>query len=336
MATALHLDILDLRHYSARQLRPLLEAESREWSTLLRWDYRSSADLLLQYLDSRVLPGFVALDRGRICGYVFCVYEGNKAVIGDVYATPAANGSQPACEVENRLICHMLEMLQHSPNVDRIESQLLLHPSGMHVQPFLNTGFHIFPRLFMERDVSDHKPLMQGGHAAPSLPGDLVLRKWTAADFQSAGELIARCYHGHTDSRINNQYRSIIGSLRFLHNIVRFPGCGVFDPEASWVLATPTGSLDGLLLCSRVREDVAHITQICVSPKYRRMGLSKLLLHSCEHGLRERNFQAITLTVTESNTSAVLLYQDTGFHIRHTFDAMVWDPAGFALEDAAK
>ena len=34
---------------------------------------------------------------------------------------------------------------------------------------------------------------------------------------------------GHIDASINDQYRSLHGSLRFLHNIVRFPGCGVFD-----------------------------------------------------------------------------------------------------------
>ena len=66
MTVATQLEILDLRHFSARQLRPLLETESRLWEQRLRWNYKSSTELLLQYLDSRILPGFVALDRGRI------------------------------------------------------------------------------------------------------------------------------------------------------------------------------------------------------------------------------------------------------------------------------
>src|SRR5271167_4882286 len=86
MTVATQLEILDLRHFSARQLRPLLETEAREWQERLRWNYQSSTELLLQYLDSRILPGFVALDRGRICGFAFCVYEGHKAVVGDAYA----------------------------------------------------------------------------------------------------------------------------------------------------------------------------------------------------------------------------------------------------------
>ena len=48
-------------------------------------------------------------------------------------------------------------------------------------------------------------------------------------DYQPAAAVIAAAYRGHIDSDINDQYRSLNGSLRFLNNIVRFPGCGVFD-----------------------------------------------------------------------------------------------------------
>src|ERR1700759_2435707 len=128
MTPALQVEILDLRHFSAASLRPLLDAESRQWSERLEWDYRSSADLLLQYLDSRVLPGYVAVEGGRVIGYVFFVYEDTKAVIGDVFAVAARNSATPPHEIESRLLNHLIELLQNSPGVDRIESQLLLHP----------------------------------------------------------------------------------------------------------------------------------------------------------------------------------------------------------------
>src|ERR1039458_2248329 len=91
MSSALEFELLDLRHFSASSLRPLLDEESCVWSQRLHWDYRGSAELLLQYLDSRVLPGYVAVENGRISGYIFCVYEGYKAVIGDVFAASARN-----------------------------------------------------------------------------------------------------------------------------------------------------------------------------------------------------------------------------------------------------
>ena len=335
MTSTFQLEVLDLRHFSARQLRPLLEQESRLWSERLRWDYRSSADLLLQYLDARVLPGFVALDRGRVCGYIFCVHEGSKAVIGDVFAVADAS-SQPTVDVENTLLTHLLEMLQNSPNVSRIEAQLLLHGEGLHKRPFLQNGFRIYPRLFMECEVGAGAADASGGDGAAArdqadalvqtAPG-IELRKWSPEDFTAAGELIQQCYLGHLDSRINNQYRSVAGSLRFLHNIVRFPGCGVFDAETSLVLHdASSGGLIGLLLCSRVRQDVAHITQICVAQNYRRRKLGKLLVQECLGLLKERGFSALTLTVTAANRDAVALYESFGFKVAHRFDAMVWDP----------
>jgi ribosomal protein S18 acetylase RimI-like enzyme len=64
--------------------------------------------------------------------------------------------------------------------------------------------------------------------------------------------------------------------LRFLNNIVRFPGCGTFDPRASFVVfQRRTRTLIGLILCSLVRPDVGHITQVCVLPEYRSAGWAK-------------------------------------------------------------
>src|ERR1700750_1385190 len=115
MPVATQLELLDLRQFSARQLRPVLEEEAAVWQEKLRWAYHSSTELLLQYLDSRILPGFVALDRGRVCGYTFCVYEGNKAVVGDAYAIAGEPGQ--AIQIVERLLGQLLDLLLHSPDV---------------------------------------------------------------------------------------------------------------------------------------------------------------------------------------------------------------------------
>lgn len=323
MTPALNLEILDLRHFSASNLKPVLEAESHVWNQRLRWDFHASANLLLQYLDSRLLPGYVAIENGRICGYVFCVYESEKALVGDVFAIPSANDPQSTADVERQLLEHMIELLQHSPGVDRIESQLLLRPHGTHEEILRQSGFQIYERLFMELDLNAANLVdapVEGGLR------ELELRTWKDSDFSAAGQLIAQAYEGHLDGVINDQYRSVAGSLRFLHNIVRFPGCGLFDPTASRVLSyRGRDEIAALLLCSRVLEDVGHVTQLCVSRQYRRRGLGAWLLAECSRTLRSRGFQALTLTVTQQNTNAVALYQRTGFLTRQTFDAMVWE-----------
>ena len=91
MAAGVTIEILDLRHFAAPVLRPVLDAEGELWSKRLHWDYRASARLLMQYLDNHMLPGYAALESGQVTGYAFCVYEETKAVIGDVFALPGQN-----------------------------------------------------------------------------------------------------------------------------------------------------------------------------------------------------------------------------------------------------
>jgi ribosomal protein S18 acetylase RimI-like enzyme len=324
---ASEIEVLDLRHFSARQLRPLLEREAGVWRERLRWDYRSSTELLLQYLESRILTGFVALDRGRVCGYTFCVYEGIKAVIGDAFAT--GHKTMSDADATRALLAPMLELLGHTPGVDRVESQLLLYGAGEFTDLFAGPEFTVYPRLFLECNVGGQRDLLPAAAEAADLSGvgpELALALWTPEDYQAAAELIHACYVGHTDALINDQYRSLHGSLRFLHNIVRFPGCGIFEPGFSWMLRERrSGALVGMVLCSRVGANVAHITQLCIAPAYRGRGLGRGLLERSAKSLLGAGFEAITLTVTEDNVQAVRLYERFGFTLRHRFDAMVLD-----------
>lgn len=326
MSPSSQLEVLDLRHFSAAQLQPLLMEEADRWQRRLFWDYSGSTAVLLKYLDSRVLPGFVALRRGKVAGYTFAVFEAAKAVLGDVYAFGEGEGlSNPVCET---LIHHLLEMLQSAPGVDRIESQLLMFPTGALGEQFTTRGFLPHPRLFMVADLTAPAPMP---HTAAQLPSGIALEPWQPALYESAAELIHLSYVGHVDSGINDQYRSVHGAQRFLHNIVRFPGCGVFDAESSWVLrntrSSHTGNPDllAMVLCSRVRQDSAHITQLCVSPALRGLGLGPALLRHCLLGLEAAGVKSLSLTVTESNDGARRLYEQHGFRTVHRFDAMVWD-----------
>ena len=58
------MEILDLRHFSSVDLRPLLDDEARVWASLLSWDYSGSAEMILRYVDAKILPGYAAIERG--------------------------------------------------------------------------------------------------------------------------------------------------------------------------------------------------------------------------------------------------------------------------------
>jgi ribosomal protein S18 acetylase RimI-like enzyme len=329
MASNGSIEILDLRHFAAPILRPVLDAEGELWRQRLHWDYRTSTKLLMQYLDSHMLPGYVALEDGQVSGYVFCVYEETKAVIGDVFALPSAptNPLSPlranpasAHNIEETLLKHLLETLLNSPQVDRIESQLLLHPSGVHAEQFLGAGFQLYRRLFLVQPL-------QGLWNPPrvDLPHELEMRTWRDDDLSPASRLICEAYRDHPDSLINDQYRSTHGSQRFLHNIVRYSGCGVFAPQISHVVVERRSKdLVALVLGSRVSPQSGHITQLCVRPDYRRRGLARSLLAVAAFHFMRQGVTEISLTVTESNTQAIDLYLAEGYACQHTFDAAVW------------
>jgi ribosomal protein S18 acetylase RimI-like enzyme len=321
MASSTSSEILDLRHFQAGMLRPVLEAEGALWSQRLHWDYRASARLLMQYLDNHMLPGYAAVAADLVIGYVFCVYEETKAVIGDVFAMPGlAGGAESAHAIEQLLLRHLLELLVNSPQIDRIESQLLVHPSGAHSAAFLDAGFELYRRLFMVQPL-------QGRWNAPhiDLSGDLELRPWRDEDLMPAARLICEAYRDHPDSLINDQYRSVHGSMRFLNNIVRYAGCGTFSPSASHVVVHRTNrEFVAIILGSRVSPEGGHITQVCVHPAYRRRGMARMLLELAAFHFMRQGATEISLTVTEANHQAIDLYLAEGYTCNHRFDAAVW------------
>ena len=316
------MEILDLRHFRSADLRPLMEEESAVWSKQLDWDYGPSAEMVLRYLDARILPGYAAVEEGSLAGYAFFVYEGSKGIIGDLFvrqpaaAQAAANGAQSLGE---RLLGHVIETLQNSPGIHRIEAQLLPHPAGSLARPFTQGGFLRHPRLFMNLALA-------GESLEPPAPAEIELRPWTDADFHAAAAVITAAYRDHVDSEINDQYRTLSGSLRFLNNIVRFPGCGVFDPGSSRVAVhKPSKSVVGVILCSRVKEGVGHVTQVCVVPEHRGARIGEALVAAAAANLESRGFGALSLTVTQANQRAVELYRRLRFEEVKVFDAFVWE-----------
>ena len=157
------------------------------------------------------------------------------------------------------------------------------------------------------------------------LPVRLELRPWRDEDLNAAAQLIFTAYRGHPDSVVNDQYNTLHGSTRFLNNIVRFSGCGVFSPPVSHVVIDRlTREMVALVLGSRVSPQSGHITQLCVHPAYRRRGLARNLLNLAASCFLRQGAGEISLTVTEANTDAIDLYYAEGYDCHHRFDATVW------------
>jgi ribosomal protein S18 acetylase RimI-like enzyme len=313
--------IVDLRQLNSRQIEPLLAEEARHWREELRWDYRSSVDLIKRFVDAKSLAGCAALENGEAAGYAFYVIEEHKGLLGGLYVSPRF----PQLNVARQLLTSTLETLRALPHIDRIEAQLV--PFGCELDASLaEHGFRLYPRQFMLLDLNHNgsETAKQSAENSGAASG-LKLEKWDDRYFSPCARLIQLAYADHMDGEINDQYRSESGALKFLKNVVMLPGCGQFQEHASFVLRLPhSQELVGVVLTSLVSPGVAHTTQICVMPGYQRHGLGKRLIEATIQALRARHFSALSLTVTAANEPAVRLYRNLGFEQIKTFTAGVW------------
>lgn len=333
------LEIVDLRLLHGRLLAPLLEEEERHWREELHWDYRPSVEMIRHHLDAHSLPGYVALWRGRVVGYCFYVFEDEKGLIGDLYVLEAFR-QPPAgglAGIATLLLEHTLETLENAPPLRRLETQLM--PFGIEaLEPvFAAHQFRYFPRLFMYKplgparaDAAASVAAREAGEAEPDLGAvsGAELRLWQDDFYEPLAELILDAYAGHVDSQINDHYRTPAGALRFLKNIVLFPGCGVFQADCSLVAAEAglpaAGRLLGAVLSSQVARGVGHITQICVQRRWQGHGLGQRLLVAALARLEAKGCRGVSLTVTAGNR-AVNLYRRFGFEILKEFTAYARD-----------
>ncbi len=155
--------------------------------------------------------------------------------------------------MSQRLLTDTLTTLSGIPKLERVEAQLI--PFGYQLDPVLTEyGFRLYMRQFMIAPLTPNS-----GEALDVLPGliregpgaGLILERWDHRYFEPCARLIQLAYADHVDGEINDQYRSESGALRFLKNIIILPGCGQFQPHASFVLRAPHANhLVGVVLQS--------------------------------------------------------------------------------------
>ena len=308
--------LVDLRQIRAEDLDPLLEEEVERWETELDWDFRPSADLVRRFVRMQALSGYVLAAGRRIVGYSYYVNEERKGLIGDIYVMR----DWLSADYESQLLTAVLRAMFASPNVERVESQLMmLSDEGREWVPFAD---HLYPfrRNFMMADLGNVRALPVGKATTRA-----EFQRWHEREQEQAARLIARAYQGHVDAEINDLYRSVSGARRFLTNIVQYPGCGSFFQNGSYTAVDLlTGQLLGVSLASLVAFDVGHITQICVDPHVRAKGVGYELMRHSLTALAEAGCRKVSLTVTASNVDAIGLYERLGVETLRAFDAIVW------------
>ncbi len=296
-------ELIDLRRLPNGALDDLLAEETVEWRERLHWDFRPSADLVQRYANIRALDGFALYSGGDVAGYIYWVTEERKALLGDLYLRRAyrTTGS------ENLLLEAAIARLRSGPHftsqwVRRVEGQLM--QSELRAADATPNGPR--PRGFVRHFLlAESAPVL--GLPPRELPSGLALQGFGPRYLDEAASLIARVYAGHVDSEINDQYRSVDGSRRFLQNVVQYPGCGSFQPACSYVLLDSTGVARALCIASMVAADVGHIPQVCVDASLQGRGVGYELMRRSILALAQRGAQEVSLTVDRRNTKSMVV-----------------------------
>lgn len=315
-------EIIDIRHFEARDFQSLLATETRTWEKDLRWDFAPSSRIISACLAEKRLSGYALVKAGQVVGYSFFIYEGFKGLIGDLFIEQS--GVNP--EECHMLVEHVLETILATPGLKRVEAQLP-HFKVEDVGPdFRVHGFEVYPRRFMTLDLK--KWLLDGQLSLNSWEklGSFSLVPWLRRHDGDAAKLLFQTYRHHVDAMINEQYLSVPGSSRLIESILHFHGCGEILPGLSQAAVhLPTGKLAGILALTEVRPGTAHIPQIAVAEEFQGHGLGHTMM---ERGFRElvkRGMKEVTLTVTDLNAGAVRLYEQVGFQTFRIFGAYVWE-----------
>jgi ribosomal protein S18 acetylase RimI-like enzyme len=317
-ATEPHLaKLVELGRIRPADLEQLLEEEIAEWLSLLSWDFRPSADLVRRFVGLGTLSGYALMESGRVVGYTYFLHEDRKGLVGDLYLLRGRR----TVENEHLLLGAAIEDLFSTTGVERIESQLMMLGSPGRAPLPCADRLTAHPRVYMTLDAA----LVPGLKPARSASKALI-DNWSSNRDEDAAQVIAQAYERHIDGDVNDQYRSVAGARRFVHNIVQYPSCGTFYPPASLLAIDAwTGRACGVSLCSIISPRTGHVTQLCIVPHLKGKGLGYELLRRSLLALCEAGCRQASLTVTAGNEAAVQLYERVGFRPSHTFTALVWE-----------
>ena len=238
--------------------------------------------------------------------------------------SPAAEPDS-AHAIEETLLRHLLELLVNSPQVDRIESQLLVHPSGSHSAVFREAGFQLFRRLFMVQALTGPVEPAPGRPARRTGTASLARR---GSDARGTADLRGLSRSSRQPHQRPVPLGSRLHALSQQHRaLLRLRSLFRAGFARRWSHRT-NREFVALVLGSRVSPESGHITQVCVHPDYRRRGMARMLLSVAAFHFMRQGASEISLTVTEANQQAIDLYLAEGYSCAHRFDAAVWQRDG--------
>jgi len=311
-----------ISHMDSSVLLPLMKEEEQVWLSDLGWDYAPIQQILLSFAQPKLLPGYAAVAGNRTVGYIYFLVNQTKGVIGSLYTSKAYKSQAIADE----LLSLSIACFRDSPDIHRIEAQIIPFHDQSFVEIFTQNGFTHYPRYYLDMNLDSYEGRQNDTIREKILP-------WDQSYLERAGELTLQSYQNQMDAEICEDYRSQTSCESYLNSMVKNPGCGIFMPEASYISLDATGEPCGYVICCRISDGFATIPQIVVHPSFQGRGLGDAMMDICLKQLQNLGFHSVSLTVTKKNSRAYEWYHRIGFKIRKEFGAFVWNARSTEMSD---
>jgi GNAT superfamily N-acetyltransferase len=308
-----------LKEIPADQLDGLFREEIEWWNNDLAWDLSPTLQLLKKYLATRSLPGFVLLNAtGNPVGYAYYVIDRPLGFVGNIYI----RNEYANFENYRKLVSTVVQALTQASHVSRIESQIF--GFNYDLMPILTSlGFKCLKRFFLMAPL-----MVSEGGVNSAEDASFKIVGWEDAFLVPGADTIHDSYVASPDLELCQDYRTNNGCLRFVRNLIENPACGKFDRGLTQVAVDLQGRVMGLLLASRIRQDVGMVPQISVRRETQGRGLGSNLLYAYMDQARRKGLTQVALSVSEANQRALKLYQRLGFRTQKEFYAYVWERSG--------
>jgi ribosomal protein S18 acetylase RimI-like enzyme len=296
-----------------RSFIPLMDEEEHAWMSDLGWDYSPIRQILVSFINQKLLPGFGAARENELLGYTYFLVNQSKGIIGAIYASKAS----PLQEIVENLISLTISALKNDKQIKRVESQIMPFNGVNLTDCFIPHGFQHYRRHYLNLNLGDYRPAR--------LQTVEKLAPWNSTHLRQAAEMTAISYRDQTDAVMCEDYRTLAGCESYLRSLVENPGCGVFMPETSFMCLDEHQSLCGFVMGCQISKGVGMIPQIAVHPSFQGRGVGNALVQRSFERYRQLGFHTVTLTVTEQNWRAAAWYQRLGFKTLKEFGAYIWE-----------
>ena len=305
---------IPISYLDSNFLASLMREEQQAWLYDLGWDYSPVQQILISFMNQKLLPGYVAVQEQEAVGYTYFLMNKAKGIIGSIYVRE----TELSQEITDELLSLTISGLKETPRIKRVEAQIMPFNNLDISSVFFRNGFRHFPRSYLNLDLNAFSSQTSPTSSERIIP-------WELRNIESAAKIVAAGYKNQADAEICSDYRTVSGCENYLRNVVKNPGCGFFMPETSFMALDQKDNPCGLIIGCRISDGIGMIPQIAVHPSCQGKSLGNTLMMRSLEKYKLMGFYRISLAVTPGNRRAYEWYRRLGFKIRKQFGAYVWE-----------